>query len=145
MPKRPPPSSPLVSRNMKKVRTRDTKAEMAVRRLLYANGLRYRVNYKPNFPKLGRSTIDIAFPGKHLAVFIDGCFWHNCPEHGEIPKANNKWWRKKFTENVERDKRITQTLKNGGWHVLRFWEHANAQSIVDSVILVIRDFKPRKS
>jgi len=133
MPRRPPPSSPLVSRTMKKVRTRDTGPEMAVRRLLYANGLRYRVNYKPKSPGLGRSTIDIAFPGKRLAVFIDGCFWHNCPEHGEIPKANNKWWQKKLTENSERDKRVTKTLKEGGWRVQRYWSHENPEIVCQRI------------
>lgn len=102
---------------------------MAVRRLLYANGLRYRVNYKPKLPTLGRSTIDIAFPGKRLAIFIDGCFWHNCPEHGEIPKANNKWWRNKFAENAARDKRVSQTLKEGGWRVQRFWAHETPEFV----------------
>lgn len=102
---------------------------MAVRRLLYANGLRYRVNYKPKSPTLGRSTIDIAFPGKRLAIFIDGCFWHNCPEHGEIPKANNKWWRKKFAENTERDERVIKILKEGGWLVQRFWAHENPEHV----------------
>lgn len=129
MPRRPAPSSPQVSRNMAKVRTRDTGPEMAVRRLLYANGLRYRVNYKPKSPKLGRSTIDIAFPGKRLAIFIDGCFWHNCPEHGEIPKANNKWWRNKFAENAARDERVTKILKEGGWNVLRFWSHETPENV----------------
>jgi DNA mismatch endonuclease (patch repair protein) len=114
---------------MAKVRTRDTEPEIAVRRLLYANGLRYRVNYKPTSPKLGRSTIDIAFLGKRLAIFIDGCFWHNCPEHGEIPKANNKWWRNKFAENVARDERVTKTLKEGGWRVQRFWAHENPANV----------------
>ena len=111
------------------MRTRDTGPEMAVRRLLYATGLRYRVNYKPTSPKLGRSTIDIAFPGKHLAVFIDGCFWHHCPEHGEIPKANNKWWRNKFAENAARDERVTKTLKEGGWLVQRFWSHETPEKV----------------
>jgi len=129
MPRRPAPSSPQVSRNMKKVRIKDTGPEMAVRRLLYANGLRYRVNYKPKSPKLGRSTIDIAFPGKRLAIFIDGCFWHNCPEHGEIPKANNKWWRNKFAENAARDERVTKTLKEGGWWVQRFWAHETPENV----------------
>lgn len=139
MPKRPPPSSPLVSRTMKKVRTRDTGPEMAVRRLLSAHGLRYRVNYKPKSPQLGRSTIDIAFPGKQIAVFIDGCFWHNCPEHGEIPKANNKWWQKKFKENTERDERVTNTLKEGGWQVQRFWSHEVPEDVCQFIREAIDD------
>jgi len=139
MPKRPAPSSSLVSRNMKNVRTRDTGPELAVRRLLFANGLRYRVNYKPSSPKLGRSSIDIAFPGKRLAVFIDGCFWHSCPEHGSVPKANNKWWQKKLAENVERDEKVTNTLKEGGWRVQRFWSHESPEDVCQLIQKAIRD------
>jgi len=129
MARRLAPSSAQVSRNMKKVRTRDTGPEMTVHRLLYASGLRYRVHYRPRSPDIKRSSIDIAFSGKHLAVFIDGCFWHNCPEHGEIPKANRKWWEKKFRENTERDERVSNTLKRGGWRVLRFWSHENPEDV----------------
>jgi len=139
MSRRPAPSSPQVSRNMAKVRTRDTGPEMAVRRLLYAKGFRYRVNYKPKLPSLGRSTVDIAFPGKRLAIFIDGCFWHNCPEHGEIPKANNKWWRNKFAENAARDERVTKILKDDGWRVQRFWEHENLENICRLIQEAIKD------
>ncbi|MBI5559016.1 MAG: very short patch repair endonuclease [Deltaproteobacteria bacterium] len=139
MSKRPSPSSPQVSLNMKKVRIRDTGPEMAVRRLLYAKGLRYRVNYKPKSPKLGRSTIDIAFPGKRLAIFIDGCFWHNCPEHGEIPKANRKWWGKKFAENAERDEKVSKALIEGGWRVKRFWSHETPENICKLIQETIKD------
>ncbi|KAF0188165.1 MAG: DNA mismatch endonuclease patch repair, partial [Desulfobulbaceae bacterium] len=90
---------------------------------------RSSINYKPKSPKLGRSTIDIAFPGKRIAIFIDGCFWHNCPEHGEMPKANNKWWRNKFAENAARDERVTKILKEGGWRVQRFWAHETPENV----------------
>lgn len=118
---------------MKKVRSKNTGPEMAVRRLLYASGLRYRVNYKPASPDLGRCTIDIAFPGKRIAVFIDGCFWHNCPEHGGVPKSNNVWWQKKFTENALRDARVNGILKEGGWLVQRFWEHESPEDICATI------------
>jgi len=107
-------SSAQVSRNMKKVRTCDTDPEMAVMKL-YSLSLRYRVNYRPREPGIGRSTIDNAFPGHPLAIFIDGCFWHCCPEHGEIPKANRDWWLTKFAENKSRDARITNLLVAGEW------------------------------
>lgn len=122
-------SSERVSRNMKNVRVRDTGPEMAVRRQLFAAGLRYRVNYRPKIPDIARSTIDIAFPGKRVAVFIDGCFWHGCLEHGELPKANREWWESKFAENRERDARITKVLEGGGWRVLRFWAHESPEGV----------------
>lgn len=125
---------------MKKVRTRDTGPEIAVRKVLYGQGLRYRVNYRPKEPDIGRSTIDIAFPGHHLAVFIDGCFWHCCPEHGEVPKANRDWWLAKFAENKSRDERITNILVSGGWQVLRFWEHESPTVVSESVLRAVHKF-----
>jgi DNA mismatch endonuclease, patch repair protein len=136
MASRPKPSSEQVSRNMKKVRVRDTGPEMAVRRLLFASGLRYRVNYRPKTPDIGRSSIDIAFPGQRLAIFIDGCFWHGCPEHGDLPKANSKWWCAKFDENRKSDERVTNTLISAGWTVLRFWEHQSPESVFEEIALV---------
>lgn len=115
---------------MKKVRVRDTGPEMAIRRLMFAAGMRYRINYRPKEPNIGRSSIDIAFPGKRVAIFIDGCFWHECPEHGELPKANREWWERKFVENRERDARISVQLEKGGWCVLRFWEHESPEKIL---------------
>jgi DNA mismatch endonuclease (patch repair protein) len=112
---------------MKKVRVRDTGPEMAVRRLLFASGMRYRVNFRPKEPDIGRSSVDIAFPGKRLAIFVDGCFWHGCPEHGELPRANREWWERKFAENRERDARLTGQLEKGGWRVLRFWAHESPE------------------
>jgi DNA mismatch endonuclease (patch repair protein) len=128
------PSSEQVSRNMKNVRVRDTGPEMAVRRLLFASGLRYRVSYRPKEPDIGRSSIDIAFPGKRLAIFIDGCFWHGCPEHGEMPKANRLWWKKKFSENKDSDARVTGKLTQGGWRVLRFWAHESPEKICTRIL-----------
>ena len=124
---------------MKKVRVRDTGPEMAVRRLLFASGLRYRVNYRPKMPDIGRASIDIAFPGEHLAIFIDGCFWHGCPEHGELPKANRQWWENKFTENRERDARVTENLSQGGWLVLRFWAHETPEKVCAHITDMLRN------
>jgi DNA mismatch endonuclease (patch repair protein) len=100
---------------------KDTDPEMAVRRLLYAAGLRYRLQRR--VPGMARRTIDIAFPGLRIAVFMDGCFWHGCPQHATSPKANASWWRTKLDKNVARDIETTQHLEQAGWVVLRFWEH----------------------
>lgn len=125
---------------MKNVRVRDTGPEMAIRRLMFAAGMRYRVNYRPKELNIGRSSIDIAFPQKRVAIFIDGCFWHGCPLHGELPKENREWWDRKFVENKERDARITEQLEKSGWYVLRFWEHESPEKVlglIGSRLLII--------
>ena len=86
---------------MSGLRRRNTVPELAVRRLLHAAGLRYRVVYP--VPGQRRRTIDIAFTRPRLAVFIDGCFWHGCRAHGSQPRANSEWWRHKIAANQARD------------------------------------------
>ncbi len=102
-------------------KTKDTGPEMELRRLLHRQGLRYRVNYAVK--GLPRRTVDIAFTKIRLAVFIDGCFWHGCPEHFVPPKKNAEWWLEKIAVNRRRDEDSNARLRELGWHVLRFWEH----------------------
>jgi DNA mismatch endonuclease, patch repair protein len=134
MNKLPCASSPLISQCMKKVRVRDNKEEIAVRRFLFANGYHFRVQYKPKDPTIGRSSIDIAFPQKKIAIFIDGCFWHGCDQHGQIPKTNNKWWRNKFAENRASDEKVNKILSEAGWLVRRFWSHQIPEIIASKII-----------
>ncbi|WP_340378742.1 very short patch repair endonuclease [Streptomyces sp. SS7] len=101
--------------------SRDTAPEVAVRRLLHAAGLRYRVNVP--VPGMPRRTIDIAFTKAKIAIFMDGCFWHGCPQHATQPKANAEWWRAKLDKNMARDRETTEHLQAEGWTVLRYWEH----------------------
>ncbi|MGW1840660.1 very short patch repair endonuclease [Streptomyces sp. NPDC002067] len=110
---------------------KDTGPELAVRRMLYAAGHRYRLHRR--VPGLPRRTIDIAFPGIKLAVFLDGCFWHGCPEHATRPKANADWWREKLAGNVARDRDTTEHLVAEGWTVLRFWEHEDPSTVAERV------------
>ncbi|MFF5427261.1 MULTISPECIES: very short patch repair endonuclease [unclassified Streptomyces] len=110
---------------------RDTAAEVMVRRLLHAAGLRYRVNVP--VPGLPRRTIDIAWGGARIAVFLDGCFWHGCPLHATHPKANAEWWRAKLDRNMARDRETTEHLIAQGWVVLRFWEHEPAEEVAATV------------
>ncbi|MDX3711249.1 very short patch repair endonuclease [Streptomyces europaeiscabiei] len=107
--------------------SRDTAPEVAVRRLLHASGLRYRVNVP--VPGMQRRTIDIFFGKAKIAIFMDGCFWHGCPEHATWPKANAEWWRNKLDKNVARDRETTEFLRSAGWTVLRFWEHESAKDV----------------
>jgi len=110
-----------VSRRFAKQKRRDTAPELALRREIHRRGLRYRINYP--VPSRSRRSIDIAFPKRHLAVFVDGCFWHACPEHSVESKSNSNWWVEKLEGNVRRDQDTNDSLVNEGWRVLRFWEH----------------------
>ncbi|MEU5582808.1 very short patch repair endonuclease [Streptomyces huasconensis] len=113
---------------------RDTGAERAVRQLLHASGYRYRIHYP--VPGMPRRKIDIAFPGPKLAVLIDGCFWHGCPEHATSPKANAEWWRSKLDKNMTRDRETSLHLQAEGWTVLRFWEHERPEVVAEAIARV---------
>jgi DNA mismatch endonuclease (patch repair protein) len=96
------PTSVRVSQQMAKVARRDTRPELELRRELHARGMRYRVDAVPD-SKL-RSRADILFRRARVAVYVDGCFWHSCPEHGVLPKNNREWWRAKLKATVLRDR-----------------------------------------
>ncbi|KAA0232168.1 MAG: hypothetical protein JJLCMIEE_02576 [Acidimicrobiales bacterium] len=105
---------------MKRQRRRDTKPEAALRSELWRRGLRYRVDVKV----VGRRRrVDIAFTRAKVAVFVDGCFWHSCPEHGSLPKANRAWWTEKLKANERRDRDTDKELEAAGWLVIRVWGH----------------------
>ena len=127
------PPSEAVRRRMRQQRRIDTKAETQVRSALHARGRRYRVALP--VPGLSRRTIDIAFPGKKVAVFIDGCFWHGCPDHHVPPKNNAEWWEVKIAGNAARDRDTTEALSQAGWTVVRLWEHLN----VDDMVRIIEE------
>ncbi|MFD4590139.1 very short patch repair endonuclease [Streptomyces rubiginosohelvolus] len=102
-------------------RSRDTKPELALRRAVHARGLRYRVAARP-VPTL-RRTADLVFPRQKVAIFLDGCFWHGCPEHHTKAARNSEYWKAKVQRNRERDLDTTERLTSEGWVVIRFWEH----------------------
>jgi DNA mismatch endonuclease (patch repair protein) len=120
---------------MSRQRSKDTGAELAVRRLLHAAGLRYRVEYP--VPGMARRRIDVAFTRTRVAVLIDGCFWHGCPEHATRPKANAEWWREKLDRNMARDRETTEHLVAQGWTVLRFWEHESPDTVAARVAATV--------
>jgi DNA mismatch endonuclease (patch repair protein) len=121
---------------MQAIRSRDTGPEAAVRRLLHGQGFRYRVNYRPQ--QAPRRTIDIAFTGIRVAVFIDGCFWHGCPKHYRPPTRNESYWTPKIERNRLRDLETTTTLSGQGWTVLRFWTHLDPAAIAAVVASEVR-------
>ncbi|MCV7316134.1 very short patch repair endonuclease [Mycolicibacillus parakoreensis] len=117
---------------MRAQKTSGTGIELRVRRRLHALGYRYRVDCRPLADHKFRG--DIVWRGRRIAVFLDGCFWHGCPEHGTIPKSNTEWWLAKLQENRDRDRRVDTLLRQRGWRVLRFWEHDDIDDIVQTVI-----------
>ncbi|WP_144721085.1 very short patch repair endonuclease [Agrococcus jejuensis] len=128
-------SSENSRRIMRANRRRDTSPEIAVRRLLHARGLRFRVDLQVE-PTV-RSRPDIFFTKQRVAIYIDGCFWHRCPTHGTEPKANSDYWKPKLDRNVERDRKSTEALEDLGWVVLRFWEHERPAAVADAISSVI--------
>jgi DNA mismatch endonuclease (patch repair protein) len=127
----PGASTPDARRRMSVARRKDTKPELDLRRILHARGLRYRVTYP--VPGLPRRTIDVAFTRAKVAIFIDGCFWHGCPDHATQPRANSEWWMRKLKTNLARDTDTSRFLSEQGWTVLRFWEHEEPASVADRV------------
>lgn len=128
----PVPSSETVSRVMRGNRRSDTKLEVRVRSELHRRGLRFRKQLLIAAGDI-RVRADVAFPRQGLAVFLDGCFWHRCPEHGNAPRANSGYWSTKLDHNVERDRKVVAALDAMGWTVLRIWEHVPASAAADQV------------
>jgi DNA mismatch endonuclease (patch repair protein) len=126
------PTSPHATATMRANRGRDTAPEVRVRSALHKAGLRFRKNARLDLP-LGRVRPDIVLPRRRLAVFIDGCFWHGCPDHGEIPVGNRDFWLAKLERTRERDSHQTQVLEAAGWTVLRAWEHEPIEAIAARV------------
>lgn len=127
--------NPGVRRSMLSNRQRDTTPELRVRGLLHAAGLRYRVDYAPLG---GRRRADVVFTGRRVAVFIDGCFWHGCPEHATLPKTNSDYWLPKLERNIERDRATDALLREAGWTVLRYWEHESPADVARAIADAIR-------
>jgi DNA mismatch endonuclease, patch repair protein len=122
---------------MRSNRSRDTGPELALRRAVHALGLRYRVATRP-VPEV-RRTADLVFPRARVAVFLDGCFWHGCPEHYRAPTANSTYWSEKVERNRRRDREVDAILTEHGWQVLRVWEH---ESVLDAAHRVVQAVRP---
>ncbi|MFE7936886.1 very short patch repair endonuclease [Streptomyces griseoincarnatus] len=130
-------SSAAVRAVMRANRGRDTKPELLLRAALHRAGLRYRVDIRP-LPELRRRA-DIVFPKAKVAVFVDGCFWHGCPDHHRPAKKNAEKWAKKIEDNRERDAATTLALKEQGWLVLRFWEHEDPEEAAYKVRMTVKE------
>lgn len=117
-------------------RSYDTSAEVAVRSLLHRRGYRFRKRALIAAGGL-RVRPDIVFSRQRLAVFIDGCFWHCCPEHGHSPRSNVAYWGPKLSRNRRRDELVNEALKATGWRVLRFWEHVAPEDVVRDIVAAL--------
>jgi len=133
----PRPRDPATSHRLSQVRQRDTALEKALRSELHRRGMRFRVQARI-IPGL-RRTADIVFRSARVAVFVDGCFWHCCPEHATYPKNNADWWRVKLEANVARDRDTDQRLRKLGWLSVRIWEHESVERAVDRVATVVHE------
>ncbi|MBB1517264.1 DNA mismatch endonuclease Vsr [Tessaracoccus sp. MC1679] len=128
----PTPLSAGVSAQMRRMPRAGSEPEMRLRRLLHRRGLRFRVQA----PLPGRP--DIAFTRAKIAVFVDGCFWHRCPEHSTAPKNNHDWWEAKLTRNVERDREKDAALQSMGWLAIHVWEHEDAGEAANRITTLWR-------
>jgi DNA mismatch endonuclease (patch repair protein) len=120
---------------MQRQRRHDTKPELALRSALHRLGLRYRVHRRP-VPSIRREA-DVVFPRARVAVFVDSCFWHRCPQHATFPKENAEWWRAKLDANHARDRDTDARLAAAGWTVVRVWEHEDAAEAASRVAAMV--------
>jgi len=121
---------------MRANRRTDTKPELALRRALHRQGYRFRKDYRLDLDG-ARVRPDIAFTARRVAVFVDGCFWHACPDHGSKPAANVWYWEPKLRRNVERDRAADAALAAEGWDVVRIWEHEPLEAAVTAVLAAL--------
>ena len=147
-PRYPHPSSAGRSANMRANRRTNTKPEVALRSALHRLGYRYRKDHRLDLGEAesgtGRVRVrpDIVFTARKVAVFVDGCFWHACPEHGREPTVNEWYWTPKLRRNVERDRAADAALTAAGWQVVRLWEHVSLTSAVGVVVSALEDHSP---
>lgn len=127
------------SEQMARVRSKNTAPEMTLRKALWRSGLRYRL--RPNLP----GTPDLAFVASRIAVFVDGCFWHGCPEHYTRPVRNADFWKLKLDRNVRRDRKADRGLSELEWTAIRIWEHEiseNLDALVERMNRLVKGTKP---
>lgn len=133
------------SRMQRQAAGRDSRAELRLRRELWQRGVRgYRVDRALGLPGVRRRA-DIAWVGRRIAVFVDGCFWHACPDHGTNPATNREYWGPKLARNVDRDRETDRLATAAGWTVIRIWEHEDPGTAADRVSAVVRAADARQT
>lgn len=130
-------SSAAARKRMQSNRSVDTLPEVALRKALHALGLRFRKDLKIELPE---RTVrpDVVFTRARVAVFLDGCFWHRCPQHATSPRTNAPYWQAKFDRNVRRDHQVNEALDGAGWRVVRVWEHEPPEAAAVRIATLLR-------
>jgi DNA mismatch endonuclease (patch repair protein) len=118
---------------MRAIKRSGTAPEIRLRSALHRLGYRFRKDFRLDLEGV-RVRPDIVFTGRRVAVFVDGCFWHACPEHGRRPTRNEWYWTPKLEANAARDRRADRALESQGWICVRVWEHEPVESAVKKVI-----------
>ena len=136
-------SSPARRNVMQANKSRDTAPELALRTLLHAQGLRYRIATRPLRDL--RRTADVVFRSARVAIFVDGCFWHRCPEHYTLPKTNPDYWLPKLERNEERDRETDSALIAAGWLPIRVWEHEDVAVAARKIERAVRSRRERNN
>ena len=122
---------------MRAIKRTGTKPELALRSALHRQGYRFRKDYRLDLASGARVRPDIAFTARRVAVFVDGCFWHVCPEHGRDPTVNEWYWAPKLRRNMERDRAADAALAAAGWQVVRVWEHESLDAAIAAVVAAL--------
>lgn len=135
-------SDEMTRRVMTATRGRDTRPEKAVRSAVHGLGLRYRVGLRVICGEV-KVRPDLVFTRSRVAVFVDGCFWHRCPEHGDEPKTNSDYWGPKLDANVARDRKVDRALRKAGWKVVRAWEHDDPDDVAELVRDAVEEARRR--
>jgi DNA mismatch endonuclease (patch repair protein) len=123
---------------MRAIKRANTKPETALRSALHRQGYRFRKDFRLDLASGARVRPDIAFTARRVAVFVDGCFWHACPQHGRNPSVNEWYWAPKLRRTVERDRAADAALTAAGWQVVRIWEHISLADALAAVVAALR-------
>lgn len=133
----PKPVNGAATRFGKGNRRTNTGPEIRLRSSLHRRGLRFRKDSVVRTPT-ARVRADVVFPAARVAVFVDGCFWHGCPEHQRVPRRNAEYWGPKLQRNAARDHDVNAALVHAGWHVERIWEHEDPSAAAERVERAVR-------
>lgn len=131
----PEPTNEIITKVMKANRGSGTKPELILCKALRDAGYPgYRLNWKK---AVGRP--DIAYPGRKIAIFVNGCFWHRCPKCNlSLPKTHTDFWQQKFNRNIERDLKKTKELESVGWTVITVWECEIKNALESTVFKLVQ-------